>query len=407
MPATTLEDEARRVLPIVRSSFASILDAIPGRPKRPIDLTRKLEISNTLAWRIAQLVSGTDPYAVVQHVPGDAAVETFLNAARAQGTPESTITTAREAIRELNRLIREHAGDRASFEMMLAGLNQAAPQADAAARKAGFRVASQTWGIQAQTRLKAAIMYPGTQSGSVHFATISGFHQLRRLRPQTSWILARSTLLNDDGVSGRRFQTSPIDPEGALPDGFPLLRPFCSNPQPDVRRRRMPDNKVDDVLAPGPVGAHAATTVYSGEVLLDQPLRYRAPNNEFARFGTIVRTPVDVLVHDVLVHRDLYGPLAPEVELLSDLWGWPWETDGDANAIHELPCADRVEYLGRGLPSVQSNDVPCYHELMQYVCQKLGWDGDQLDVYRVRVPYPVISTAYAIRFPLPAAPAQP
>jgi len=109
-------------------------------------------------------------------------------------------------------------------------------------------------------------------------------------------------------------------------------------------------------------------------------------------------------VLDVLVHRDLYGPLSPECLVLSDLWSAPWETGGDVSQADLLPCAEQVQFLGQGLAGVQTSEVPNYERLLHYVCEKLSWDGSQFHVYRLRMPYPVIGTAVAMRFPLPERP---
>ena len=405
--APSLKDEAHRILPIVRSSFASILDCIPGHPRRPRELTRALNISQTLAWRISQVVGGADHVAIVQHVPGEAAVETFFDAARMCGAPEGVLQRARTAVDELKRLINDHAGDRASLEIMLAGLEQGgASGGEVANRKASFRGASQTWGVQARSRLEACILYPGSRDDTVHMVSLTGYHRLRRLIAEASWMLGRTFVATDGGAVHHQVEFAPVAPRDVLPSGFPLLRQFCSLPLPEVKRRSLPNSTVDDVLAPGPVGAQAAMTFYSGEVARDLPIRYRQPGNEFAQFAACVRTPLELLIHDVLVHRDLFGPLAPDVHLYSMLWGSPWELDRNEAPIHRMACAERVEYLGSGIASVQTKDVPRYEEMLGFVCDQLGWDAARLDVYRVTVAYPMISTATMFEFPLPAAPDQ-
>ena len=49
--------------------------------------------------------------------------------------------------------------------------------------------------------------------------------------------------------------------------------------------------------------------------------------------------------------------------------------------------------------------MPRYVEMARYAFARLGWDGEQFEVYRCRVEYPVMHSAVVIRFPLPVAPA--
>ena len=401
----SLEDEAQRVLPLVRAAFLSVLDSIPARPRRASEICRELGISQTLAWRIVQVADAGDPFAAVRYVPGESAVETFLGAAQAHGAPLEALERARSAVAQFKKLVRDHAGNRRSLELMMAGLARSGrAEADLPYRKEGFRCASHTWGIQVQTHIRTALLYPGSRDDCVHIAHVHGYYNLRRVRPEARWVLARRYMMTEDGAAHRVPVSEPIAPEFALENGFPLLRPFCSDPPPDIQRVAGPGNAIDDVWTKGAVGDQAAVTFYSGEVMRELPFRYCDARNKYAQFGLHIRTAVETLVLDVLVHRDLYGPLSPECLVLSDLWSAPWETGGDVSQADLLPCAEQVQFLGQGLAGVQTSEVPNYERLLHYVCEKLSWDGSQFHVYRLRMPYPVIGTAVAMRFPLPERP---
>lgn len=404
----SLEDEAQRVLPLVRAAFISILDSIPSRPRGPRQLCKALGINQTLAWRIVQVTDGRDLFAAVRHVTGEAAVETFLGAAEVQGAPHEVLERARAAVGEFKQLVAQYAGNRQSLELMLSGMvRNGRAEADLPYRKAGFRCASHTWGVQAQTHVRTAMLYPAARDDCLHMAAVVGYHNLCRIRSQAPWILSRQYMAADDGQAHPLPPSVPIDPEGVLANGFPMLRAFCSDPLPGIRRTPAPGNAVDDQWVEGPAGDQGAATFYSGEVMHDLPVRYRAEQNHHAQFGLHVRTPMETLILDVLVHRELYGALTPEALVFSDLWGAPWETSADAACSNTLPCAERVNFIGSGLAGVQTPDVPRYEDLLAFVCAKLGWDGSRLHVYRLRFQYPVIGTAIAMRFPLPEAPAQP
>ena len=54
--SATLQEEASRVLPEIRNSFASILANLPSHTRRPRDITRVMGVNPTLAWKIMQVV---------------------------------------------------------------------------------------------------------------------------------------------------------------------------------------------------------------------------------------------------------------------------------------------------------------------------------------------------------------
>ena len=44
--------------------------------------------------------------------------------------------------------------------------------------------------------------------------------------------------------------------------------------------------------------------------------------------------------------------------------------------------------------------MPRYDEMRSFVFERLGWDHAEFDVYRLRVEYPILSTALALSFKL-------
>jgi hypothetical protein len=116
-----------------------------------------------------------------------------------------------------------------------------------------------------------------------------------------------------------------------------------------------------------------------------------------------VRTPCEVLLLDQFIHEDVFGRIDPELIVYSELAS-PNHYPAAGRRPHQLPAWEKVEYLGKGPSVVHTLDVPRYAEMVRFVFGRLGWDGERFDVYRVRIQYPVIPSAVAMRHELPKPP---
>lgn len=354
-----------------------------------------------------QVVDTEDPLAIVTYIPGAEGINIFLSAAERCSTPPEVINRARAAMAEFEKLIADHVGDRGSLELMLgATARKNRPHIDLAYRKAGFQCGSYTWGVQARSRLLCAILYPDADPMRVRAGKIAGFVNLRRVRRETRWTLWRTTNVdNEDGTSLNNAFV-PIDPQGALPRGVPLLRPFSTVPSSQIERVVLPDS-TEERWVPGSVGDKFAITCITGEVLRKSMPRYRTEKEYRHEFGQQVYTPVEVLVQDLVVHRELYGRVAPVLTVYSQLDGRMWY-DCPPELLKDLELKafpTQVEYLGRGADALETSDVPQYPEIMRFAFGKLGWDTEACEMYRARIEYPVLSTATVLSLEMPAAPA--
>jgi hypothetical protein len=401
------EEHARRVIHGVRSAVGKLIEALPCDASQPRDLALALGIDKTLAWKVSRLIRVADPFAAANHVPGSAGIQIFLDAARRGSVPAPLIDAAAESLKEFERLIDVHAADRASLEMMLASCVRHVPDRAALThRRAAFRANSFIWGVQARTQLKTDFLCPAAAEGLLDIATVRGFIDLRRIRANVPWVVARAKFMDDDGQQRRALMREPIDPSGdRAEDDAPvsLLRDFCTRPLPRFRRVSRTQGFVDDEIVGGPVGNTAATTCVTGEVVRDAVPYYRAEHNRFGESVARVHTPCEVVVLDQIVHESLFSAFDPQVSVCSELSGEmpPPEHAQDRLA---LPVNVTVEYLGKGPAALHTPDVPRYVELGRHVFERLGWDGDRFRVYRLRLAFPPIPAAVTIVHELPQRP---
>jgi hypothetical protein len=396
--------DAERVAARVRNAFAALIAAVPGPVRRASDLRSALGIDGQLAWKVFKVVYVKDPFAAAGHLPGSAAVDKFLKAAARHSLPPERIRSARDAMDDFERLVRVHARNRRALDVMLSGFARDSRSGlEASHRAAAFRGNSYMVGVQARVQLKTFMLQCGSEPDRVDVAGIRGFIGLRRLRPNTSWVISRSWAWDDDGHTRPGLKREPIEPESvAVENGcaVPLLRDYCSKPLPRFRRVVRPPNVSEDELVEGPVGETGAVTCLTAEVMRNAIRRFPEERNRVVGATVDMRTPCEALLLDLFVRHDLYGRLDPELIVYSELaGGLPFPAGGRNRP--RVPVSETVEHLGRGSSGAHTPDVPRYAEMVRYVFKRLGWDEKLFDLYRVRMEYPFIPTSIIMESPLP------
>jgi hypothetical protein len=289
------ESDVQRVQRAVRDAFAAILDGLPSHVRRPHEVSKLLGIDKKLGWKIVKLIEETDPLMSAQHVPGAAGVDIFLKAA-AEFVPAQLTELASAATEEFERLVRVHAGDRAALEMMATACAGAGGQgAYFTRRKKAFEINSYLWGVQAKTQLKAHVLNHASEPGRLDMAWLRGLIGLRRIRSNVPWVIGRSRVSDDRGRAGAPVERQPLDEDEHRPgaiEGAPLVRAFCSEPPPEVRRYVDPDGVVEDELVEGPVGNTGTVTCVTGEVARSVVPFWRSEHNRFGEVNSPLKNAV-------------------------------------------------------------------------------------------------------------------
>ena len=401
---STFQADAESMLGRLQAIFRDMLDALPRHARKAHQVARLLRIDKNLAWRVTKVAHGPDPFAAAQHVPGRSALETFLVAAKRHSVPEVLLESVIRVFDDFEELIRVHAGDRASFKMMLTGCAETdRGAADVLHRRTAFRGNSCIWGVQAKTQLQLLLVRPGDDPHLIHLAMVKGFFKLRQLRANAPLVIGSIMCSDGDGVVRRSFTSSPIDPASEQTPGISLLGEFCSQPLPQVRELNVGGGFAHWELLGNGIGDTAAITCVVGNVAHNAASRYRDEHNPIGVTAGIVCIPSEVLIVDFLIREDTFGPITPEAAVYGLLPGasrFP-STNPDR---HQLALDESVIYLGKGPSVLHTPDVPKYPEMARYVFDKLGWDGERFDVYRCRIEYPVVPSSVELRFDLPDPP---
>jgi len=380
-PAVFADAAAARL----RDAQAAMTDLLAGAGldgARATDVARKLRLDKTLAWKIARFVQEVELGEAARHMPGPGGLEIVLRAAGAQGVPLPRIEAVRQADQRLRDFVDRHAGDRRSFEAMLAG---SAPDERLVLeeRRAYYRAGSTIWGVRARVQFLVLALRPSAHDdGMLDVVQLGGLAGLERLRPDIPWLIRRlRASASDDGRAVIRVRREPLDAAGGASS---LVPEYCSQPVPELRQFEGANGWIYHELAPGPVGRRGAVTCVMGEIYRSAlPLRY-APDNTQGRYTLTVRTPVEGVLFDLLIHRTLshFGRASASVAgLLEDRPAGA----GDACLLSGPQDAHR---LGAP-PVVQTPRLASYPDMVAGALARAGWGPlAEFVGYRTEIDYP-------------------
>ena len=374
----------------LRAAQAALIDVLASAGvggARPVELGRQLRLDKTLAWRIARFVEEADPLRAARHIPGDAGVEIVLRAATLQGVDADRVEAVRVADRQLREFVRQHAGDRRSFEaMLLRGRHD--PRVESDERRELFRAGSVVWGVRAQAQVLALVLRPSaTTDGMLDVLQVGGLVGLERLRADLPWIVRRFRVSDDAERDSQSIRRSPLDAASVTPAGMPLIPRFCSTPLPELRRFQGSDGYAYDELVPGAVGREGLVRCVSGERYeAAVPFRW-SEQNTHARYRLIVRTPVRHVLFDLYLHESLKHWSEATMRIDGLLEDRP-RTEMSAGAGTPILAPTGAVRLGTP-PRVQSPRYADHGNLVRWAIDHARWGSlDRFRGYRAEFEYP-------------------
>jgi len=399
-PVQALEEQAAATLKRLRAALAGVIAEIPGDVRRPADLERTLKLPHTLAWRVFKFTNSRDLLTEVSKIPGQFAMNKFLDAAGAVGVAEKRIKAVKASLAAFHDVVESHAGDRDSFDSMLSAIGSGEETPiDLQYRKTAFQGNSHILAVQAKAQLSCHIFHPSAgDPACVDFAAVRGLIGLRWLRGDATCVISMLRVHTDAAVLTPEVPESLAEPSNG-PDSIGMLGEFCSNALPRIRRVRTPGGFINTEIVGEGVGNQSAATCIIGHVMPAVGNVYRISGDHLHRSIAAVRTPSTVLIHDMLIAEGMYEHIQPTVEVYTD--HRMVDHSLPDRAIDRLPMKVEVDYLGKGTSVVHTADVPRYEEMLKFAFKRLSWDGEKFGVYRCRVEYPVMPSSVVMQFDLP------
>lgn len=387
-PQTSFAHDATGHLRDLRAALTDLLGStVPG--SRPAEIARELGIDKTLAWKLSRFVEDADPIKAAKHMPGPGGVEIVLRAAGLKGVADGRVEAVRGADARLRAFMKERAGDRRTFEAMISAGEERGGDADFEARRELFRAGSAIWGVRGRVQLLTIALRPSEDEPTLLDAIqVGGLVDFERLRGDVPWIVRRLRASNDSESEMIRIRREPLDPRGVRgPGTLPLMPDFCSHPLPELRQFEGVNGWVYDELAPGDIGRRAAVTCVTGEKHLAVLPAERSEENTAGRYTLTVRTPVEAVVFDLLLHKSLDHFGAAQTRVFGLLEDRPHAGGAAANAHTLYEPAPSIEL---GHPAVvQTPRLAGYSGLVERALELAGWGGPgHFRGYRTEMEYP-------------------
>lgn len=441
--------EAHTTMLRIRATLGQVIESCGVAAHGVQRAHRRLGIDKKLAWRLAKVLQSEDPYAAARHMPGMIAMRTLFQHAERHGTPEQLIRDCRAAMGAFDRLVGEHAGSRKAFELMLAAhATSGVEETDVIHRREATVALSYTCGVIARAQVRTHLVRPSRDTpGTLDIGVIAGFAGLQWVRPNVAWPIHhrpgrahpgpyrapsiwfetddRPRPPNPDGapvpVDGAGpVRGEPLDPSVESGD-VPLLARFCSD-LPSMRRVAIEQGVVVDELVQQNVGTSSAVTCLTGELFRDvapegepapDPARTPGPAKAPGPAGSQApthravhvaraRTPCELLLFDLLLHRDLLTDTPPELHIFADL-----ELGSDALPVHQRTRHRMMawhdvehvahEHVAQGVKGAYTPYLPQYVDVLGWCLQRLAWVPSQFELFRTVVPHPVVPSTVGVR----------
>lgn len=380
----------------VRDSFARIIEIKCPGTKAVTGVCDAFKIHRKLAWQVIKTAYSDDPFTAARHVPTGRGLIVWLNAARTAGIPAPLVDLARQAAEGFVAHAAAHAASRAELEMLLESCASGEPDSHIRWRQQAYEGNAFLWGAHCRVLLAMMVLAPSADRARFfHVAQVRGLVGFRQTRAGVRWVVNQAVVADDSARMEGGLSRRPLDPDAAARHGgVPILPDYCSEPVPQLARRTAGGMVLDEFVA-GPVGQTGERTLVTGELVQNVGPAYATPQDQTAHFGTGIRIPAESLHFDLFAHHGLFGDVARELRVFSDLAAPVAFDDADA-----LPAPERITRLGRGVALAQSPDIPGYPSLASWVFAALGEDPSQYDLFRVRMAYPPMPTTVMVRHPL-------
>ncbi len=376
----------------MQGALASLVAEL-GSPGTASDLNRLSNAGTTICWQVFRIIKAGNPLDEARNIPTAFALRKLLAAAKAAGVSKRAIDDVVERTTAFEQFSGRVASDKATFNSLIAGVHGGLEEEkiQLAQRRAAYRSASHIRGNQIDVIFKSAMVVRAAEGvDGVSFQMKKG---MRRLRPDAQLPLY-SFAKNPSEQPGYLRVELPLDREAMDHHGIPVLPRFSSRPLP-LARRDDSSTKVIYKLADGEIMGKGADDLTIGVKVRGVPFMTDTDGRQlYYNSVSILQNPCEMLVHELLVHRPTFGPVVPK------LFVHHHEDESSQEAARnaqQFPIDETLSRVGRA-DQVGLVEVPKYGELLKYGAAAAGWNLSDFDVWRVKMPYPIMFATSRIFF---------
>lgn len=403
------EGEAAEALGRLRSAFTAVLTALAaqGKPVRgAADLRRALNIDNKLCWQVVRVANALAPMEAGPHVPTPAGFRQLCAAATKCAVSTQVVEEVRRASELFEAMVTVHAGDRGTFDAMVAPFADPGDVISIAHRRAAFRASSHILGADAEAYILCNVVQTGEDPSTVDRAFINGFVGLRRLRTDVPLIVARLGSTNYRGEVYDRSVRSPLDPEASPAIGFGLMRRYCSEAVPTPHEfKSEPEGFVYTELPSTPIGNRGSMNCMLGCIERRTMPRFGVDGKGGkSGWSPRLRIPCRSLLLDFIVRDGTFGePFEPQLHVHGDYIG-SWRPGSVMRDRDCLPMRGELTLMGRGSDGLSTPLFPRYTEMVNEAFAALSSPASEFRAYRYAFEYPVTPSTVVIEFDAPRTP---
>ncbi|GJM17945.1 MAG: hypothetical protein DHS20C14_01580 [Phycisphaeraceae bacterium] len=390
-----LEDHCRDTVLGLRGALLDLYRSVGADPSRPQDVSRRFQLNKNLAWKISRVIQTEDALAAVPLIPGPGGLSILLKALQAGGAPAPTVDRVRSAVAAYDDMIEIHTGDRATLQLVLDSMG-AGRQLEMS-RKLAYQGNSGLWGIRAGVRSSTFTIAPSKHnSDMLDIGLVGGLTNVHRLRSIDRWPAFQRYRVQTDVTDDPGRHLAIADSET---DDRYILRSCCSGVMPPVH---VTDRGGMDVyeFGPGPVGLTGEFSMFMGFLDRQTVPRWRDGDNTQGEFVCSVTTPVEHLLVDIFVHRDIPEALSLKTRVL----GWLGASLANVASL-PIPIAERVHDLGEN-PVISTPLIENYDDVVEALFDRGQWDRREFRCLRLVMKYPPMSSRTMLTYDLPAAPSR-
>ena len=379
------------------ASLRRMFAEIPDAPRRPSALATHLGVSRVLISRTLGAIALPNPLDMLQRVPGPETLRGIVEAAVNKGAPQTTADAAIDAIEQFSRIIRDSFGTRAALNAAICA-NQPDMQRrlELDSRYRVFKGMRELRGVEAATWLSTTFVTRSHDNPDMLSATVlQGFIALRRLRNDIPVNFAFDAI-----GAVANAHTDAVD----VPSSTLSLEDLYTN-KPAVLDVDNVGGKMMYRLRQSGLGKHALTDMLAMVRVPEWRSRFARPDRPLVGPFAQPTAPVKLLVFDLLAPAGTFTEESPLLSVYAPSMRGAANPNDAWRDIDRASVPETVEIYKPGEQSFEMPEIPNYRHMLKRVAGEMRQDLDALQLYRVRMAYPVFGFQFVISLHLPAGPA--
>ena len=384
----------------LRSSLIDAFEHLQIDSQRPREAARQLGLDKSLAWKVTRIIHEDQAPKIAACVPGTSGMKRVTQSLAERALPVHVVESITDAYLNYQHMTETHASDKNSFELMLEGMGVEEDDGNRKSREYAYRGNCGIWGIQSGVRVSAHMLAINKDDPSVlDYAGFGGLTGFQRLRPGQRWPIFQFLMYEDTGEPMR----SNMRPISESPDpSFPLIiQEFCKGPMPELHLAR--HEKVTQYeFGDGIIGKTGSSDVFLGYIDDEPKPRYQSESNEFGEIMCLIDTPIETLMFDLIVDKELADKINPELAIYGRASGPQYGPERRANK-NLMPFTEPLKFLNPGAHMLTTPLVPTYAQLGERVINKMGRSMDDVVCWRLLMNYPIMPSTVAMKFKLETA----